>query len=53
MRSLYKDRELLTLGGVFTDDTIDAYIALIFDEIINLSMHLTQLSLRCIRAAKF
>ena len=30
---LDKDREFLTQGGVFTDDQIDAYIALKFEEI--------------------
>ena len=33
MESLYKDREFLTQGGVFTDDQIDAYIELKFQEI--------------------
>ena len=33
MESLDKDREFLTQGGVFTDDQIDAYIALKFEEI--------------------
>ena len=33
MESLDKDREFLTEGGVFTDDQIDAYIALKFEEI--------------------
>ena len=33
MESLDKDRSFLTQGGVFTDDQIDAYIALKFDEI--------------------
>ena len=35
MESLDKDREFLTQGGVFTDDQIDAYIALKFEEIHN------------------
>jgi glutamine synthetase len=33
MESLDKDREFLTQDGVFTDDQIDAYIALKFEEI--------------------
>ena len=33
MESLDKDREFLTQGDVFTDDQIDAYIALKFEEI--------------------
>ena len=33
MESLDKDRDFLTEGGVFTDDQIDAYIALKFEEI--------------------
>mgnify|MGYP003326618030 CR=1 FL=1 len=32
---LDKDRKFLTQGGVFTDDQIDAYIALKFEEIHN------------------
>jgi predicted component of type VI protein secretion system len=32
MVSLDKDIEFLTQGGVFTDDQIDAYIALKFEE---------------------
>ncbi len=51
MESLDKDREFLTQGGVFTDDQIDAYIALKFEEIHKLNMHLIQLSLRCITVA--
>jgi glutamine synthetase len=33
MESLDRDRKFLTQGGVFTDDQIDAYIALKFEEI--------------------
>ena len=33
MQSLDKDRKFLTEGGVFTDDQIDAYIELKFQEI--------------------
>ena len=33
MQSLDKDRKFLTQGGVFTDDQIDAYIDLKFQEI--------------------
>ena len=33
MESLDKDRDFLTQGNVFTDDQIDAYIALKFEEI--------------------
>ena len=34
--SLNEDRSYLTQGNVFTDDQIDAYIALKFEEIYNL-----------------
>ena len=33
MENLDKDRKFLTQGSVFTDDQIDAYIALKFEEI--------------------
>ena len=33
MESLDRDRDFLKQGGVFTDDQIDAYIALKFEEI--------------------
>ena len=36
MESLDIDRKFLTQDGVFTDDQIDAYIALKFEEIHNL-----------------
>ena len=36
MESLDKDRKFLTQGSVFTDDQIDAYIALKYEEIHNL-----------------
>ena len=36
MESLDKDRDFLKKGNVFTDDQIDAYIALKFEEIYNL-----------------
>jgi|TARA_B110000438_G_scaffold151865_1_gene145891 glutamine synthetase len=36
MENLDKDRKFLTEGNVFTDDQIDAYIALKFEEIYNL-----------------
>ena len=36
MENLDKDRKFLTQGDVFTDDQIDAYIALKFEEIYNL-----------------
>ena len=36
MENLDKDREFLTQGGVFTDDQIDGYISLKFDEIYKL-----------------
>ena len=36
MESLDRDRKFLTQGGVFTDDQIDAYIALKFEEIYKL-----------------
>ncbi len=36
MENLDKDRKFLTQGNVFTDDQIDAYIALKFEEIYNL-----------------
>ncbi len=35
MESLDKDRKFLTQGNVFTDDQIDAYIALKYEEIYN------------------
>ena len=35
MQNLDKDRKFLTEGGVFTDDQIDAYIELKFQEIYN------------------
>jgi len=35
MESLDKDRDFLKEGNVFTDDQIDAYIALKFEEIHN------------------
>ena len=38
MESLDKDRDFLKQGNVFTDDQIDAYIALKFEEIHNLSL---------------
>jgi len=36
MESLDTDRKFLTQGGVFTDDQIDSYIALKFEEIYKL-----------------
>ena len=36
MENLDRDRKFLTQGGVFTDDQIDAYIALKFEEIYKL-----------------
>ena len=36
MENLDRDRNFLKQGGVFTDDQIDAYIALKFEEIHNL-----------------
>ena len=48
MESLDKDRKFLTQGGVFTDDQIDAYIDLKFQEIYNFEHTPIQLSLRCI-----
>ena len=36
MESLDRDRKFLTQGSVFTDDQIDAYIALKFEEIYKL-----------------
>jgi len=35
---LDKDRAFLTAGGVFTDDLIDAYIALKMDEVTRMRM---------------
>jgi glutamine synthetase len=40
MESLDKDRDFLTEGNVFTDDQIDAYIALNLKKYIILNMHL-------------
>ena len=41
LAALDKDREFLTAGGVFTDDSIDAYIALKKEEIqaVNMTVH--------------
>ena len=36
--ALDKDRDFLTAGGVFTDDTIDAYIALKMEEVTRMRM---------------
>ena len=36
MESLDRDRSFLKQGGVFSDDQIDAFIALKFEEIYNL-----------------
>ena len=33
MQNLVKDRKFLTQGGVFTDDQIDAYIDLKFQDL--------------------
>ncbi|KAB7622730.1 glutamate--ammonia ligase [Alkalilimnicola sp. S0819] len=38
LQALDADREFLTAGGVFTDDAIDAYIALKMDEVQRLRM---------------
>jgi glutamine synthetase len=38
LEALDKDREFLKAGGVFTDDTIDAYISLKMDEVTALRM---------------
>jgi len=38
LEALDKDREFLTKGGVFTNDVIDAYIALKMDEVTRLRM---------------
>ena len=38
LAELDKDREFLTTGGVFTDDLIDAYIALKMHEVTRLRM---------------
>jgi glutamine synthetase len=38
LESLDKDREFLTRGGVFTNDTLDAYMALKMDEITRFRM---------------
>jgi len=38
LSALDADREFLTVGGVFTDDTIDAYIALKAEEVERLNM---------------
>ena len=35
LENLDKDREFLTKGGVFTDDLIDSYIALKYEEVYN------------------
>ncbi|MBV5300911.1 MAG: glutamine synthetase, partial [Methylococcales bacterium] len=36
--ALDKDRDFLTVGGVFTDDLIDSYIALKMTEVTRLRM---------------
>jgi glutamine synthetase len=38
LEALDKDREFLKRGGVFTDDVIDAYIALKMQEVTRLRM---------------
>ena len=38
LEALDNDREFLTQGGVFSDDMIDAYIALKTDEALQVSM---------------
>ena len=38
LANLDKDREFLTRGGVFSNDFIDAYIALKMDEVTRLRM---------------
>jgi glutamine synthetase len=41
LEALNNDREFLTVGGVMTDDSIDAYIALKSEEVqlLNMSTH--------------
>jgi glutamine synthetase len=38
LEALDKDRDFLTVGGVFTDDLIDSYIALKMTEVTRLRM---------------
>lgn len=38
LRELDADREFLTAGGVFSDETIDAYLALKHEEVVQLNM---------------
>ena len=38
LEALDKDREFLKVGGVFTDDAIDAYIRLKMDEVTRIRM---------------
>nr|MDQ3959189.1 glutamine synthetase [Pseudomonadota bacterium] len=38
LEALDQDREFLTVGGVFTDDIIDAYIELKMQEVTRLRM---------------
>jgi len=38
LKALDEDREFLTCGGVFTDDSIDAYIDLKMEEVTRLRM---------------
>ena len=52
MESLDKDRKFLTQGNVFTDDQIDAYIALKYEEIHNFEHTPHQSSFKCIIAAR-
>ena len=48
MQNLDKDRKFLTEGGVFTDDQIDAYIELKFQEIYKFEHTPHPIELRCI-----
>ena len=43
MESLDRDRSFLKQGGVFSDDQIDAFIALKFEEIYNLGCKFPQI----------
>ena len=49
MQNLDKDRKFLTEGGVFTDDQIDAYIELKFQEIYNFEHTLILLNLNVLQ----
>ena len=52
LESLNKDRAFLTKGGVFSDDMIDAYIALKDEEVTRFRMTRTRSNSTCTTASK-